>query len=212
MTTNIVKATQFWDSFKDGVLTQLGKDVWLDHGQTLKKSNFHEVKVIEKCSETELKVVEPRLLQLSADRLEMIWALFEHSELKDWSLESRWASLFIYWFFVSHVGKLESWKLFGTLIRVYACGKLVATQKDCILTTCWPIEFEVVRGGKLKARKGVNVSWLEVEWMWRWGLLILHGRWWEMLCPSERHRNETWYDMVNLHGRIFMLAHAANCF
>lgn len=123
-------------------------------------------------------------------------------------------------------------------------------QKDCIpsinkqtwfLTTCWPIEFEVVRGGKLKARKGVNVSWLEVEWMWRWGLLIgsdfglpeafqvldfmllccrtlslfLHYKCTFMeggeRCNVLVRHNETWYDMVNLHGRIFMLAHAANC-
>ena len=56
--------------------------------------NF-EVKVIEKCSETELKVVEPRLVsELSADR---------------------------------PLHQLETWKLFGTLIRVP-----VATQKDCI--------------------------------------------------------------------------------
>ena len=44
--------------------------------------NFHEVKVIEKCSETELKVVEPRLVpELSADRLEMVWT-FQTQGLK----------------------------------------------------------------------------------------------------------------------------------
>lgn len=164
---------------------------WKMFGWTIdpESPNFHEVKVIEKCSETELKVVEPRLATAST-----------------WKLEAFW----------------------DVVLRVP-----VATQKDCIpsikqtwfLTTCWPIEFEVVRGGKLKARKGVNVSWLEVEWMWRWGLLIgsdfglpeafqvldfmllccrtlspffalqmyLHGRWWEMQCPSETQWDMVWH-------------------